>query len=117
MTGSSGMWSCRATRKQSSSTTEPNPPFRIMTGLLDPLFRTSAMCEIFSDRGRLQGMLDFEAALARAEARLGAIPKSAAQLIATPCRAELYDIGLLAHPSAPPGNTSMPLLHALPIAV
>ena len=40
-----------------------------MTGLLDPLFRDSAMREVFSDRGRLQGMLDFEAALARVQAR------------------------------------------------
>ena len=88
-----------------------------MTGLLDPLFRTSAMCEIFSDRGRLQGMLDFEAALARAEARLGVIPKSAAQLIATQCRAELYDIGMLAHASAPAGNTAIPLVKALTVLV
>ncbi len=39
-------------------------------GLLDALFRTDAMREIFSDRGRLQGMLDFEAALARARRAL-----------------------------------------------
>src|SRR5256885_1870176 len=39
--------------------------------LLDPLFTTETMRGIFSDHGRLQGMLDFEAALARAEARVG----------------------------------------------
>ena len=42
--------------------------------LLDPLFTTDAMREIFSDRRRLQGMLDFEAALARALARAGVAP-------------------------------------------
>ncbi len=46
--------------------------------LLDPLFTTDAMREVFSDRQCLQRMLDFEAALARA-LRLGAgiAPKTA----------------------------------------
>ena len=34
--------------------------------LLDPLFRWDAVHQHFSDRAHLQGMLDFEAALARA---------------------------------------------------
>jgi len=44
--------------------------------LFDPLFTTERMREIFSDHGRVQSMLDFEAALARAEAQAGnpAIP-------------------------------------------
>ncbi len=84
-----------------------------MTRLLDPLFRTEAMCEIFADRGRLQGMLDFEAALARAEARLGVIPKSAAPAIAAQCRAELFDIEALAHASASAGNAAIPVVKAL----
>ena len=48
------------------------------TGLLDPLFTTDRMRAVFSDRGRLQGMLEFEAALARAEARASVIPAAAA---------------------------------------
>ena len=84
-----------------------------MTSLLDPLFRTSAMCGIFSDHGRLQGMLDFEAALARAGARLGVIPKSAASAIAAQCRAELFDIAALAKASAPAGNAAIPVVKAL----
>jgi 3-carboxy-cis,cis-muconate cycloisomerase len=84
-----------------------------MIRLLDPLFRTEAMCQIFSDRGRLQGMLDFEAALARVEARLGVIPKSAAPAIAAQCRAELFDIEALAQASAPAGNTAIPAVKAL----
>ena len=36
--------------------------------LLDPLFRYDALDKLFSDEARIQGMLDFEAALARAEA-------------------------------------------------
>ena len=41
--------------------------------LFDPLFTTERMCEIFSDHGRVQSMLDFEAALARAEAHAGVL--------------------------------------------
>ena len=84
-----------------------------MTALLDPLFRTDAMREIFSDRGRLQGMLDFEAALARAEARLGVIPKSAAPAIEAQCQATLFDMKALARAAAPAGNTAIPMVNAL----
>ena len=35
--------------------------------LLGPLFGTSEASALFTDHARLQGMLDFEAALARAE--------------------------------------------------
>ena len=38
--------------------------------LLDPLFGSKAVDAIFTDDVRLQRMLDFEAALARAEAQL-----------------------------------------------
>lgn len=84
-----------------------------MTRFLDPLFRTDAMREIFSDRGRLQGMLDFEAALARAEARLGVIPKAAAPAIEAQCQAKLFDIEALARAAAPAGNTAIPMVKAL----
>jgi 3-carboxy-cis,cis-muconate cycloisomerase len=84
-----------------------------MTRLLDPLFRTDAMREIFSDRGRLQGMLDFEAALARAEARLGVIPKAAAPAIEAQCQAKLFDIEALARAAALAGNTAIPMVKAL----
>ena len=42
------------------------------------LFTTKAMREVFGDEARLQRMLDVEAALARAEAKLGLIPAEAA---------------------------------------
>ncbi len=83
------------------------------TQLLDPLFTTDRMRAVFSDRGRLQGMLDFEAALARAEARAGVIPAAAAAPIAAQCRAEAFDIGELARGSALAGNTAIPLVKAL----
>lgn len=77
---------------------------------LDPLFRTDAMREIFSDHGRLQGMLDFEAALPRAEARLGVIPQAAAPEIEAKCQAKLFDIEALALAAAPAGNTAIPMV-------
>ena len=84
-----------------------------MTGTLDPLFRTDAMREIFADRGRLQGMLDFEAALARAEARLGVIPKAAAPAIEAQCQAKRFDIEAMARAAVTAGNTAIPMVRAL----
>ena len=88
-----------------------------MTRFLDPLFRTDAMRAIFSDRGRLQGLLDFEAALAKAEARLGVIPKSAALAIAAQCQAKLFDIEALAHAAVTAGNPAIPMVNALTVLV
>src|SRR6266850_4372912 len=56
--------------------------------LFDPLFTTETMRGIFSDHGRIQAMLDFEAALARAEARAGVVPAAAAAAIGAQCKAE-----------------------------
>ena len=64
--------------------------------LFDAYFTAPAMRAIFCDAGRVQGMLDFEAALARAEARVGLIPPEAVAPIAAACRAELYDFAALA---------------------
>lgn len=82
-------------------------------GLLDSLFSTESMGEVFSDHGRLQGMLTFEAALARAEAHVGIIPKQAAQSIAEHCYADAFDLGALAGEAAQAGNLAIPLVHAL----
>ena len=81
--------------------------------LLGPLFRWSAIDELFNDRARLQGMLDFEAALARAEARVGIIPGRVAPIIFAKCRAELFDISALARATALAGNPAIPLVKQL----
>ncbi|MFJ3050748.1 3-carboxy-cis,cis-muconate cycloisomerase [Pseudomonas nitroreducens] len=81
--------------------------------LFDAYFTQPAMRAIFSDHGRVQGMLDFEAALARAEARVGVIPVSAAAPIAAACRAELYDFDALAQAICSAGNSAIPLVKAL----
>ena len=69
-------------------------------GLLDPLFRDEAVRLLFTDTARLQGMLDFEAALASAEATAGVIPREAADAIAEHCRADLFDRDRLAADAA-----------------
>lgn len=81
--------------------------------LLDLLFRSEDVEQVFSSRACLQGMLDFEAALARAEARAGVVPSSAAAAIAAKCRAELFDVGALAAGAKFAGNIAIPLVKAL----
>jgi 3-carboxy-cis,cis-muconate cycloisomerase len=81
--------------------------------LLDPLFTTEAMRAIFSDHGRVQAMLDFEAALARAEARVGLLSAAAAAAISAHCQAERFDIEALAGAAAQAGNSAIPLVAAL----
>src|SRR5271169_1493614 len=71
------------------------------------------MRAIFSDHGRLQAMLDFEAALARAEARAGLLSAAAAAAIVEQCRAERFDIDALAAAAAQAGNPAIPLVQAL----
>src|SRR6185369_13544313 len=85
--------------------------------LFDHLFRSEGVEKIFSSRACLQGMLDFEAALARAEARAGVIPSSAATAIAAKCKAELFDVSALADGAKLAGNLAIPLAKALTIAV
>ncbi|MGA7558028.1 MAG: 3-carboxy-cis,cis-muconate cycloisomerase [Terriglobales bacterium] len=81
--------------------------------LLDPLFGSAVMGEVFSDAARLQRMLDFEAALARAEAQCGVIPPAAAQAIASKCKVELIDAKSLATATALSLNPAIPLVKQL----
>jgi 3-carboxy-cis,cis-muconate cycloisomerase len=71
------------------------------------------MRETFSDRSRLQGILDFEAALARAEARVGVIPAAAADVIKGHCVAEHFDFTELAVAASSAGNIAIPTVAAL----
>ncbi len=83
------------------------------TRLLDPLFTTDAMRQLFSDRRRLQCMLDFEAALARVLVAFGMAPRNAAAAIESQCRAELFDVESLARATALSGNVAIPMVKAL----
>jgi 3-carboxy-cis,cis-muconate cycloisomerase len=81
--------------------------------LLPPLVSSAAMRSIMDDRARLQRMLDFEAALARAQAAVGVVPTLALDPIALACRAELYDIAALGEAAAAAGNLAGPVIEAL----
>lgn len=81
--------------------------------LLDALFRSENVEKIFSNGACLQGMLDFEAALARAEGRAGVIPSSAATSIAAQCKSELFDVAALSQSAKLAGNVAIPLVKAL----
>ena len=81
--------------------------------LFDAYFTAEAMGEVFCDHGRVQAMLDVEAALARAQAGVGVIPHAAVAPIAAACRAELYDFQALGQAIASAGNSAIPLVKAL----
>ena len=83
---------------------------------LAPFFATEAMRAVFSDRARLQGMLDFEAALARAEAKLGVIPADAAEAIGAACTADRFDPAELGPKAAHAGTLAVPAVKALTAA-
>ena len=81
--------------------------------LFDAYFTARDMRDVFCDQGRVQAMLDIEAALARAEARVGLIPASAVAPIENACRADLYDFAALGEAIATAGNSAIPLVKAL----
>jgi 3-carboxy-cis,cis-muconate cycloisomerase len=81
--------------------------------LFDAYFTARDMREVFCDQGRVQAMLDFEAALARAEARVGLIPQSAVAPISAACQAGHYDFAALGEAIAGAGNSAIPLVKAL----
>ena len=81
--------------------------------LFDSVFGCAAMEELFNDAARLQRMLDFEAALATAEARCGIIPAAAAKAIAARCQADLLDLPALAKAAALSLNPAIPLVRQL----
>jgi len=81
--------------------------------LLDPLLRAGPVREVFSDLRTVQAMLDFEAALARAQAAVGVIPSTAVSAIVAACNAVDFDFSALAEQAALGGNVAIPLVQQL----
>jgi 3-carboxy-cis,cis-muconate cycloisomerase len=81
--------------------------------LFAPLLSSAAMRAVCDDATTIQHMLDFEAALATAEAISGVIPWSAVGPIKNACRAESFDIAELAEAATRSGNLAIPLVKAL----
>jgi 3-carboxy-cis,cis-muconate cycloisomerase len=82
-------------------------------GLLDPLFAPAHARAAVGDEAWLQAMLDFEAALATVQARLGLIPGAAARAIVGCCRAENYDAAELGRAALGASDPGVPLVAAL----
>jgi 3-carboxy-cis,cis-muconate cycloisomerase len=88
-----------------------------LSPLLAPMLSSAAMRDVCDDATYLQHMLDFEAALARAEAATGVIPASAAGPITKACKAESFDLEALAKAATRSGNLAIPLVKALTASV
>lgn len=86
---------------------------RPLSSLTGALFSTPAMLDVFSAQACVQRMLDFEAALARAQAATGVIPADCAAPIAAACDAGRVDTARLAEAAAPAGNLAIPLVRQL----
>ena len=84
-----------------------------LSPLLAPMLSSPAMRKVCDDTTYLQYLLDFEAALARAEATAGTIPSSAAKVISDGCKAENFDTAALANAASNAGNLAIPLVKAL----
>ncbi|MET3983320.1 lyase family protein [Streptomyces sp. PvR034] len=82
-------------------------------GLLSPVRAGTPAETATSDTAWLQAMLDAEAALARAQARLGTVPPDAAEAITAAARAEHFDARALALAARETANPVVGLVAAL----
>jgi 3-carboxy-cis,cis-muconate cycloisomerase len=84
-----------------------------LSPLLAPMLSSGPMRAVCDDTTTLQHMLDFEAALARAEAACDVIPKAVAGPIVAACKADRFDLDALAEAATRSGNLAIPLVKAL----
>jgi 3-carboxy-cis,cis-muconate cycloisomerase len=74
---------------------------------------TPEMIEVFGENSLVQAMMDFEAALAHAQAAAGVIPQGAASAIGGMCKVELYDVPAIIAASGRAGSLAIPLVKKL----
>ena len=89
------------------------PATALDSSIFRDIFSTPAMRRVFSDENRVQRYLDIEAALARAQARLGIIPKNAAEEICRHCSADTFDFELLKKQTERIGYPVLPVVQEL----
>src|SRR5262249_180607 len=77
------------------------------------IFGSPAMREVWSDRFRTQKYLEWEAALARAEAKIGLIPQEAADEISHVCKVENIDFKAYAEETLTIGSPVIGLVHQI----
>jgi len=81
--------------------------------IFEGFLSTPEILEAFGERHFLAAMLRFEASLARAQARVGLIPESAAQSIIDTCKVELFDVSKIVRESGRAGTLAIPLMKSL----
>jgi len=81
--------------------------------IFEQFLSTPEIGAVFDDTAILQGMLDFEAALARAQAHEGVIPAAAGSAIASACHAERLDTAAIVAAGSVAGTLAIPLVKQL----
>ena len=81
--------------------------------MLRDMFASAAIVECFSDASLLASMLEFERALARAEAACGAVPASAADGIERAARSVSFDVPALVRDARRAGTLAIPFVKRL----
>ena len=77
--------------------------------LFEAVLSTSEMRGVFSERSVVDAMLRFEAALARAQARLGLIPgRGRRSRSSGSCKVELFDVAKIVRDSGRAGSVADP---------
>jgi 3-carboxy-cis,cis-muconate cycloisomerase len=89
------------------------PSSLIDSAVFRDIFSTEAMRRVWSDENRVVKYLDFEAGLARAQARLGIIPKEAAEEICKHCNVAEFDFAKLKTQTERIGYPVLPVVQQL----
>ena len=89
------------------------PATAIDSAIFRDIFGTEAMRQVWSDGSRIQKYLDFEAALARAQAKLKIIPQEACDEIVKHCKVEQFDIEKLKKETERIGYPVLPVVAQL----
>jgi 3-carboxy-cis,cis-muconate cycloisomerase len=85
--------------------------------IFDRFLASPEVLRVLDERAVVQAMLDFEAALARAQAGAGAFPQRAGEVIAAACDVRNFDVDAIAVEGGRVGTLAIPLVQALTAAV
>ncbi len=81
--------------------------------IFDSFLTTPDMIAVFDDGAIIQAMLQFEQALAQAQAQQGLLTPETARAIAGACKAQLYDIPAIVNAGRRAGSLAIPLIKEL----
>ena len=81
--------------------------------IFDRFLASADSLRALDERAFVQAMLDFEAALARAQSDIGAIPPGVGEAVAAACRAERFDVDAIVADGARAGTLAIPLVKQL----